>query len=396
MAKLQRELAALDIPPSGYNLQRSNRKARPSARTAAAAAPQGPTVANEDDNDTGKELEEEQHEGVALQDMEKNPDAEALPLEVSDQGPTDQQSNTAPPVSASSDSVTVHDEDAADLDPDRRECLVCLKLYPIADFPHLKDCKQQPTTCRTCFANWLSNEVGNTASLSQVRCPCESQDCKVPFTWEDARGNASPEVFARYDHLHVLERSAKIQTSGTASLATVHLDNSTAMTMAISSSAARADIYDERERLGNLPHAEQELASKAALEKISTQCPGAECGYWIQKTAGCDHMTCTRCGFQFCYLCSAPYKGVGGIHSVGNAAHEHRCAHHTKNIMGARRDSTDSDDRVDSSEGEDPSSEEGDPSFWRRRFTTWLWALEAKGTFLAPPRSTEQEAEYGS
>ncbi|KAH7068378.1 hypothetical protein BKA63DRAFT_570480 [Paraphoma chrysanthemicola] len=351
MGKLQRELKALSIPASSINLQRSDRKARRTARTAATAGRQKDPAVTDKDDDTKEEQEKEQHEDKTRQH---------------------QQSDVAPLILASSDSASVHDVDAADFDSNRRECIVCLEVCPISDFPHLKDCKQESTTCRTCFANWLSNEVGNTASLSQVRCPCESQDCKVPFTWEDAREYATPEVFARFDHLHVLETLRKDPNFRycivrDCSFGQIHGDNDGNIFICGSCGhrhCTRHNItfhdgetceqYDERERLGRLPHAEQELASKAALEKISTQCPGPECGYWVQKSSRCDHMTCTRCGFQFCYLCSAPYQGVGGIDSVGNAAHGHQCPHHTNNIMDAHRDSTDGDDRVDSSAKEGP------------------------------------------
>lgn len=39
---------------------------------------------------------------------------------------------------------------------------------------------------------------------------------------------------------------------------------------------------------------EQEEASLKAINKISKKCPGAGCGWNIQKHNGCDHMTC-RC-----------------------------------------------------------------------------------------------------
>ncbi|KAL4481839.1 hypothetical protein ABPG74_007928 [Tetrahymena malaccensis] len=31
-----------------------------------------------------------------------------------------------------------------------------------------------------------------------------------------------------------------------------------------------------------------------------------KCKMWVEKTTGCDHMTC-RCGYQFCYKCGGPY-----------------------------------------------------------------------------------------
>jgi hypothetical protein len=35
------------------------------------------------------------------------------------------------------------------------------------------------------------------------------------------------------------------------------------------------------------------------------QCP--KCKFWVEKSEGCDHMTC-RCKFQFCYICGGTYQ----------------------------------------------------------------------------------------
>ena len=40
------------------------------------------------------------------------------------------------------------------------------------------------------------------------------------------------------------------------------------------------------------------------------RCPGLGCGYLVERTDGCPHMTC-RCGRQFCYLCGAAWKTCG-------------------------------------------------------------------------------------
>ena len=34
------------------------------------------------------------------------------------------------------------------------------------------------------------------------------------------------------------------------------------------------------------------------------QCP--KCKFWVEKSEGCDHMTC-KCTFQFCYKCGGVY-----------------------------------------------------------------------------------------
>jgi len=31
-----------------------------------------------------------------------------------------------------------------------------------------------------------------------------------------------------------------------------------------------------------------------------------ECKYWVEKTDGCDHLTC-KCGNEFCYKCGVNY-----------------------------------------------------------------------------------------
>lgn len=68
---------------------------------------------------------------------------------------------------------------------------------------------------------------------------------------------------------------------------------------------------------------EEEKASKKLMAKIAKTCPG--CKRPIEKSYGCDHMTCelssdrcvlfadlarsgTKCRHEFCWQCLAPYK----------------------------------------------------------------------------------------
>jgi hypothetical protein len=48
-----------------------------------------------------------------------------------------------------------------------------------------------------------------------------------------------------------------------------------------------------------------------AIFSFSSQwkrCPG--CGFGIEKTEGCNHMTCTSCRFQFCWGCGGKYRNA--------------------------------------------------------------------------------------
>jgi hypothetical protein len=121
----------------------------------------------------------------------------------------------------------------------------------------------------------------------------------------------------------------------------------------------------------------QEEASAAEVAKSSVECPG--CGVQIQKTKGCDHMTCkysvtsislrqllTRtggrngCGFQFCYVCRAPYTGEHGIFRVGNSAHFPTCRYHSTrlpNFVDLDVESSDGGDYDEDLDDEDEDDE---------------------------------------
>jgi hypothetical protein len=364
MGGLRRELRNLDIPAYTANLQRGDRRSKKSATSAAVANPQeAPSEAREVAGTTGAEQEEESaqisqtpqpsarslvHEtsnsSIAHQGAQElvanriaqtqNDGRNSLPAS-RHHGSSEEQSQSASrspvqtnqqvvattPTLTLSTVMTIHEcapvaPTFADFASIHRECIVCLDVHPITQFPHLQGCEQEAETCRNCFADWLTNKVGSTGSLSQVQCPCASQKCKIPFTWENAQEYATPEVFERYDRL-MLQEALRDDPAFRYCIARdclygqIH-DQDAGNIFICGSCGHRhctthhitfhdgesCEQYAERMRLANLSRAEQEKASKEELEKNSKQCPGPNCGYWIQKTSGCDHMTCKCCTTQ--------------------------------------------------------------------------------------------------
>ncbi|CAI2368084.1 unnamed protein product [Moneuplotes crassus] len=45
-----------------------------------------------------------------------------------------------------------------------------------------------------------------------------------------------------------------------------------------------------------------------AKESKLQQC--TQCKFWVQKTEGCDHITC-RCKYEFCYICGGKHQECG-------------------------------------------------------------------------------------
>jgi E3 ubiquitin-protein ligase RNF14 len=69
----------------------------------------------------------------------------------------------------------------------------------------------------------------------------------------------------------------------------------------------------------------EEAASRETAEKISKRCPGKDCGWRIEKSSGCDHMRCWKCGTEFCWICGAGYDGIW---ENGNSEHRSSCKHY--------------------------------------------------------------------
>jgi ariadne-1 len=62
------------------------------------------------------------------------------------------------------------------------------------------------------------------------------------------------------------------------------------------------------------------------IESNTKKCPKKECQTPIQKTDGCNHMTCNRCRTHFCWLCG---QVTGLAHSYENIA-GHTCGRYKK------------------------------------------------------------------
>ena len=68
---------------------------------------------------------------------------------------------------------------------------------------------------------------------------------------------------------------------------------------------------------------EDELASRAYLMKNTSPCP--TCNFAVQKSMGCNHITCYNCRQHFCYLCSAwlsPSNPYEHFNKPGSSCHQ--------------------------------------------------------------------------
>ncbi|KAF1995018.1 hypothetical protein P154DRAFT_612278 [Amniculicola lignicola CBS 123094] len=226
--------------------------------------------------------------------------------------------------------------------PATRDCVVCGETIPIPELPALMACIHPPQTCAECFSGWIASEL-ESKGWRDIKCP--EANCKETIQHIEVQLIAKPEVFQRYDQLSTREAinddpdwkwclrprcpSGQIHPNGDAE--PIITCNECGFRMCAKHNrewhvGETCQEYDYRvSGQKDRDQAAQEAASQAAVNQLSRKCPGKKCAYSIEKNDGCDHMTCSKCKYEFCWLCSADYNK---IRRVGNKAHNAGCKYY--------------------------------------------------------------------
>jgi hypothetical protein len=227
-----------------------------------------------------------------------------------------------------------------------RDCVVCGDSKSPLDFPINAPtlyCEHPPQTCAECLQTWITSELG-TKGCQGLTC----SQCPQILQYPDVQRSASEDAFTAYEN--ILTRDAlsqlpefvwclaagcgagqlHVQPEGT--LDAMMECHSCKYVQCLKHKCAwhhgeTCRQYDYRS--SGQQARDEERATEAMLNDISKKCPGENCGWRIQKSDGCDHMTCRRCKHQFCWQCMAPHAE---IKRVGNTAHLASCKFHSDNL----------------------------------------------------------------
>nr|POE50722.1 e3 ubiquitin-protein ligase rnf19a [Quercus suber] len=203
-------------------------------------------------------------------------------------------------------------------------------------------CHHEPTTCIECLESWMAAEV-ETKGSNGLKCP----ECPAVLQYEDIQRAASSSAFDTYERL--LTRSALAALGDFAwclnpkcGSGQENPENNNYMACAACGYKQclthRCEWHSNETcaqyeyRTSGQAARDEEAKTEAMLDDISKKCPGPGCGWRIQKISGCDHMTCKRCGFQFCWQCLASHEK---IRKDGNAVHQTWCKFHSDNLAVA-------------------------------------------------------------
>ncbi|OCL11781.1 hypothetical protein AOQ84DRAFT_335379 [Glonium stellatum] len=198
--------------------------------------------------------------------------------------------------------------------------------------PPTAACTHEVQVCKECLTVWIESEFQSKV-WDQIRCP----DCRSQMQYEDIRKYAPPTIFRKYDRLST---KAALETipgfrwctikgckSGQVHDAGPEAPIFECMKCRILQCVVHNRRWHEGEtcaeydyRTDGKQKKAEEQASKKVISETTKKCPG--CKWDIEKNYGCDHMTCTRCRHEFCWVCLAPYRP---IREHGNHMHRQDC-----------------------------------------------------------------------
>lgn len=216
--------------------------------------------------------------------------------------------------------------------PELRNCLTCLTPLALTSFlptPPSTPCSTStPSTCTTCFTTHINT---STTSHALNAIPCPQLNCTHPFTYAQMQQHGPLALFHRYDtyinelainqlddlvecanptchYLWSTDRASHEEAWN----ACVECGRRTRVVCRVLwHDGESCEEYQERLRREREAREQMERGKRAAEEErsvetvaeVSKRCPGAGCGVPIQRNGGCDHMTCNRCGQQWCWRC---------------------------------------------------------------------------------------------
>ncbi|UJR07689.1 hypothetical protein I4U23_011974 [Adineta vaga] len=216
-----------------------------------------------------------------------------------------------------------------------QSCAVCLESKPIREFelyPTMNCSHQSRTICDSCMYEY----VRHTWNLDiDIQCP----ECSAPLPHATIKqilvSKDDTTLYERFEKLN-LDRSLEQHPEflwcahgcGSGQLnegATMNTSVQCNNCQKLTCFKHRCPWHDGMtcEEYEMPRNSGQQHASERWIDGNTKACP--KCHAHIEKNEGCDHMTCFKCKYEFCWQCLVSYAG---IKRHGAYLHRRTCVHY--------------------------------------------------------------------
>ncbi|CAK67458.1 unnamed protein product (macronuclear) [Paramecium tetraurelia] len=169
------------------------------------------------------------------------------------------------------------------------QCSICLE--------NVQQDKYALTACQHIYHKQCLENLINAASEFPIKCP--NLECREEILRDDLENIVSSQVMDRLEKIafnqYLLQNPNVFQCPTENCKGVYEIEGPIQVCMICQ------NLFCTRcRRLYHEGICGEESFINAVQEARYRQC--SQCQRWIEKTAGCNHITC-KCGFQFCYLC---------------------------------------------------------------------------------------------
>eukprot|EP00696_Hemimastix_kukwesjijk_P014430 gnl/Hemi2/28431_TR9405_c0_g1_i1.p1 gnl/Hemi2/28431_TR9405_c0_g1~~gnl/Hemi2/28431_TR9405_c0_g1_i1.p1 ORF type:complete len:580 (+),score=84.71 gnl/Hemi2/28431_TR9405_c0_g1_i1:82-1821(+) len=205
------------------------------------------------------------------------------------------------------------------------ECTICLCSCSSRDKFTLTECAH--SFCQNCFHAYLRTKICD----SQVRgLACPTEKCTHKITHAEVQRSVDAALFAKYEEFLLaaaLRDDPNCRWCPRPGCSNAIIGDPSRPLMVCTNQSCNfafcfrcreewhSDFTCEQYQQWKLENSEAESRYQAWAERNTRPCP--RCQVKIQKNGGCNHMTCTQCRHEFCWLCDQDY--LPGHYATGSA-----------------------------------------------------------------------------
>lgn len=197
------------------------------------------------------------------------------------------------------------------------ECPICCEdEVPPSELFIFSECSHQ--FCRECLQGFFNNCI-NEGKVLDITCPAPG--CKTAIEYEHVRAVVTTDIFLKYEEfafIAALNADPSVKwcpKPGCGNAIIGDPDNPRCQCTSpdcryefcfLCSEPWHADATCEEYQQWKIDNGLTDAKFSNWAKKNTKKCP--RCKTMIEKIAGCNHMTCSSCKYEFCWLCGGKYS----------------------------------------------------------------------------------------